>query len=145
MKNYKMNFATNTLTITKEFAQRAMVPNSEESTILLHLQSLCPNLKVTYKTHKPSSTKNPRKGLTFKKMENYIRLYDNASELLVMFSTVKAIADLQPNKYDFVYKWFVTQFPNYREIPELENGKLVAKVIDFIPSATKASDIDLAA
>lgn len=144
MKNYTMNFATNTLTMTKDFAAKAMIPNSEESAILLHLQSICPNLKITYKSHK-TTAKNPRKGLTFAKMEKYIRLYDNAAELLVAFSTVKAIADIQPNKYEFVYKWFVSQFPNYNELPELENGKLVAKVIDFIPSATKTSDIDLAA
>ena len=31
--NYKMNFATNTLTITKDFEKKAMIPNSEESTI----------------------------------------------------------------------------------------------------------------
>lgn len=78
-------------------------------------------------------------------MEKYIRLYENANELLLAFSTVKAIAEVQQNKYEFVYRWFVSQFPNYNELPELENGKLVAKVIDFIPSATKTSDIDLAA
>ena len=61
------------------------------------------------------------------------------------FTLIKAIAEVQPNKYEFVYRWFVSQFPNYNELPELENGKLVAKVIDFIPSATKTSDIDLAA
>lgn len=144
MKNYTMNFATKTLTMTKDFAEKAMIPNSEESNILLHLQNICPNLRITYKTHK-TSAKNPRKGLTFAKMEKYIRLYENANELLLAFSTVKAIAEVQPNKYEFVYRWFVSQFPNYNELPELENGKLVAKVIDFIPSASKASDIDLAA
>lgn len=130
MKNYTMNFSTNTLTITKEFATNAMKPNSDESKILVHLQSICPNMKITYKTHK-TTAKNPRKGLSFAKMENYIRLYDNADELLLTFSKVKAIADIQPNKYNFVYKWFITQFPNYKEFPEFTNGKLVAKIIDF--------------
>lgn len=130
MKNYTMNFSTNTLTITKEFATNAMKPNSDESKILVHLQSICPNIKITYKTHK-TTAKNPRKGLSFAKMENYIRLYDNADELLLTFSKVKAIADIQPNKYNFVYKWFITQFPNYKELPEFTNGKLVAKIIDF--------------
>ena len=130
VKGYKMNFATKTLTMTKEIAEKAMMPNSSESALLLHIQSICPDLKIAYKTHK-TTTKNPRKGLTFEKMEKYIRLYDNADELLLAFSTVKAIGDIQPNKYDYVYKWFVTQFPDYRELPTLVNGKLVAQVIDF--------------
>ena len=144
MKNYTMNFATKTLTMTKDFAEKAMIPNSEESNILLHLQNICPNLRITYKTHK-TSAKNPRKGLTFAKMEKYIRLYENANELLLAFSTVKAIAEVQPNKYEFVYRWFVSQFPNYNELPELVNGKLVATVIDFAPTASDVCELDLAA
>ena len=135
MKNYSMNFATKTFTMTKDFAKRAMIPNSEESAILLHMQSICPNLKITYKSHK-TSAKNPRKGLTFAKMENYIRLFDNADELLLAFSTVKAIADVQANKYDYVYKWFISQFPNYKELPELTNGKLSANIISFPTTST---------
>lgn len=130
MKNYTMNFATKTLTMTKEFAENALDPSSEESAILLHLQNVCPGLKTTYKTHK-TTTKNPRKGLTFANMEKYILLHDNANELLLAFSTVKAIGDIQANKYDYVYKWFITQFPNYQELPEFVNGKLVSKVVDF--------------
>lgn len=135
MKNYTMNFSTKTLTMTKEFATNAMIPNSEESLLLLHLQSICPNLNLAYKSNK-TTAKNPRKGLTFEKMEKYIRLYDNANELLVAFSTVKAIGDVMPNKYEYVYKWFVSQFPNYKEMPELVNGKLVAEVISFPKVAT---------
>ena len=135
MKNYTMNFATKTLTVTKDFATKAMLPNSEESSLLLHLQNICPDLKITYKSHK-TTAKNPRKGLTFEKMEKYIRLYDNSDELLLAFSTVKAIGDLQPNKYEYVYKWFISQVPNYTDLPEFKNGKLVASVIDFPATST---------
>lgn len=130
MKNYTMNFATKTFTMTKDFAEKAMIQNSEESLILQQAQAVCPNLKIAYKTHK-STARNPRKGLTFAKMEKYIRLYENANELLLEFSTIKAVADIQPNKYEYVYKWFVTQFPNYNELPDLTNGKLIANVIKF--------------
>ena len=135
MKNYTMNFSTKTLTMSKAFATNAMIPNSEESLLLLHLQSICPNLRLAYKSQK-NTVKNPRKGLTFEKMEKYIRLHDNANELLVTFSTVKALGDAMPNKYEYVYKWFISQFPNYKEIPELVNGKIVAEVISFPKVAT---------
>lgn len=135
MKDYKMNFNTRTLTITKEFAKKAMIPGTEESEILKHLQSICPGLNISYKTRKPSITPNPRKGLTFAKMERYIRLHDNASELLVAFSTVKAIGDTLSNKYNYVYNWFMTQFPDYGDIPEIKNGKIVANIVSYIPVA----------
>lgn len=135
MAYYKMNFATKTITISKEFAQKAQDPNSEESNILLHLQSICPGLKIAYLTH-CGGFRNPRKGLTFDKMERYIRLHDNAPELLYNFSVVKSIAELQANKYEYVYRWFMEQFPNYGNIPEIKNGKLITNVIEYIPTLT---------
>lgn len=128
MKGCKMNFATKTLTITKDFSDKAMIINSYEHSILLHCQSICPDLRIAYKTH-CTKTRNPKKGLTFNKMERYIRLFDNADELIIAFSKVKAIADFQPNKYDFVYKWFMKQFPNYKNVPSFENGELKVESI----------------
>ena len=127
--NYKMNFATNVLTITKDFEKKAMIPNSEESTLLLHLQKLRPNLRIAYKTS--NSNNRNTKGLTYEKMEKYIRLHENANELLITFSTIKEVGRTQNNAYNFVYKWFMTQFPDYGEVPEIKNGKLVAEMVDY--------------
>ena len=127
--NYKMNFATNTLTITKDFEKKAMIPNSEESTLLLHLQSLRPNLKIAYKMNRTNNRNT--KGLTYTKMEKYIRLHENANDLLIAFSTIKEVGRTQNNAYNFVYNWFMTQFPDYGEMPEIKNGKLIAEMIDY--------------
>ena len=131
MKNYKMNFATRTLTITKEFAAGAMIPNSDEAMLLEHFQKIMPDLKVKYLTHKPSATPNRSKGLTYKKMENYINLYENSEELLERFRIVKALSKIQTNPYLYVFNWFVNQFPNYKEMPDFSNGKLYATLIDI--------------
>ena len=82
MTNYKMNFATNTLTISKEFANKAIsCPNSRESQIMEQCRSLCTDLKIAYFTRRASSCK-PYGGMTYTKMENYIKLYEIAGELL---------------------------------------------------------------
>ena len=67
--------------------------------------------------------------MTYTKMENYIKLYENADELLERFSVVKEVAKIQKSKLGFVYNWFITQFPNYDEMPEIRNGKLYAQVV----------------
>ena len=91
MSNYKMNFATKTLTITKAFAEMAMRPNTAEANLLAQMNTLLPDLKISYKTHigKP----HPYKGLTNKRMESYIKLHENADELMETFEAVKAIVD----------------------------------------------------
>lgn len=140
--NYKMNFATTTLTITKEFEKNAMIPNSEESVLLLHLRSLCPNLKIAYKTSNSNNKKT--KGLNYPKMERYIRLHENANELLVTFSTIKELGRTQSNPYNFVYNWFMTQFPDYGSIPEMKDGKLIAEVLDYESFIEKANEVKVA-
>ena len=129
MTNYRMNFATKTLTISKEFARKAIsCPNSEENRIMEQCRSLCPDLKIAYFTRRASSCK-PYGGLTYTKMENYIKLYENAGELLKMFALVKEVAKIQKSKMKFVCDWFIKQFPNYEEMPEIRNGKLYTPVV----------------
>ena len=61
--------------------------------------------------------------MTYAKMERYIRLYENADELLQMFDFVRELAQIQGNPFAFVYRWFVQQFPNYKEVPSIINGR----------------------
>ncbi len=134
MKDYRMNFATRTLTISKAFAGKAVsCPNSKEGQIMEQCRSLCPDLKIAYFSRKASNSK-PYGGITYTKMENYIKLYENSDELLEMFKLVKEVAKIQKCKRKFVYNWFVAQFPNYEEMPEIRNGKLYTPVIK-IPEA----------
>ena len=88
MTGYKMNFATKTLTITKAFAALAMRPNTAEANLLAEMKALFPDLKLSYRTHY-SGKPHPYKGLTYKKMETYISLHENAAELMEAFETVK--------------------------------------------------------
>ena len=118
--NYRIDFTTMTLTMTAEFADRAYDPNTEEYEILTRLQRDFPRLRIVRKTHRSPKTANPAKGLTFERMEKYIRLHENADELIDLFQKVKDTG----RGYQYVKAWFVKQFPHYKEVPEFKNGKL---------------------
>jgi hypothetical protein len=124
MKNYTFDFASKTLTITKEFAQNAIDPTSNEYSIMTRFQHDFPDMRIARNTHRSPKKANPTKGLTYVHMERYINVYENASELLEVFQKVKELSASQTNGYLYVKNWFVQQFPNYKEIPAFKNGKL---------------------
>ena len=123
MKEYKMNFATKTLTVTKAFAEAALIANSEASKIIANCHALCPNLRIAYRTHKSSKTSNPAKGMTYDRMECYISAFADGAEALAEFEKVKEFSLSQSNRYKYVHDWFVKRFPNYKELPTIINGK----------------------
>ena len=72
MKGFKMDWNKQTVTITKAFAEEALIENSPASQVLKQLQAVCPNLKIVARTHKISKSRKEAKGLTYEKMERYI-------------------------------------------------------------------------
>ena len=118
--NYRVDFTKMTLTMTADFADNAYDPTTEEYKILTRLKKDFPNLRIVRKTHRSPKTTNPAKGLTYERMEKYIRLHENADELLDLFQKVQSAG----RGYPYVKAWFVKQFPNYNDIPSFINGKL---------------------
>jgi len=116
MKDYKIDFTTMTLTMSKAFAEEAYSPSSEAYKTIKRLQKDFPNLTVAKRTHRSPNKANPNKGITYKNMERYIRLFSNADELLEAFERVKAQASVQKGSYLIVRNWFDEQFPNYGKI-----------------------------
>ena len=104
-------------------------------------------LKFAYYTNRKTSTRksNSTKGLTYTKMENYIRLYENRDELLNMFYKVRSLSQIQSSPYHFVCNWFFSQFPDYDCIPEFVNGKLYADVYSIPEAKDNGSKISVAA
>ena len=52
MNNYRFDFSTKTLYITKDFADKANNPISKEYELLLKFQKDFPQMKVEHRTHK---------------------------------------------------------------------------------------------
>ena len=123
MKNYKMDFETKTLIVTREFAKGLEKMASKECKIYMHFKGLVPDLKIAYRTH-ITNKPNHNKGLTYKKMERFIKTYSNSDELLDEFNKVVEYAGFMNNSYAIVNKWFRMQFPDYGKMPTFVNGEL---------------------
>ena len=135
--NYRVDFTKMTLTMTADFADNAYDPTTKEYEILTRLKKDFPNLRIVRKTHRSPKTANPAKGLTYERMEKYIRLHENADELLDLFQKVQSAG----RGYPYVKAWFVNQFPNYNDIPNFVNGKL--RIVEPVeaPNAEKNEEL----
>lgn len=140
MKNYKMDFETKTLIVTREFAKGLEKMASKECKIYMHFKGLVPDLKIAYRTH-ITNKPNHNKGLTYKKMERFIKTYSNSDELLDEFNKVVEYAGFMNNSYAIVNKWFRMQFPDYGKMPTFVNGELY---ITPIPSETVTNEDSVA-
>ena len=135
-RNYDFNFKTMTLTITKAFEEAMKDPFSTEYKILKQFKKDYPMVQVVEK-----KTSHKGKGLTYENMKNYILSYSNSDEILPMFYKAIDLSVVQANKYGFVKKWFLNQFPNYKEMPDFdENGEIY--VIPFMPKAEAIMEIN---
>ena len=135
MKAYSFAFDTRTLTITKDFAEKANNPKSEECQIIKAFQADFPTMKIKQRTHKTPAkyhtaegevlTRNKHKGLTYEYMERFIDALPRAEEYRAQYDFIKANAI---NPYDLASKWFVAQFPFFRTNPLFylnDNSKIV--------------------
>lgn len=137
MKEYKINFTANTITISKSFALAASDPTSAECEKLSKLQAAYPGMRIVHKTHRSPSKANVNKGLTYDRMEGYINLHKNAAELLITFKAVKEIAAKQKNPYLFTKDWFMKQFPDYGKLPNISSNGKILYIHPVDPPATE--------
>lgn len=129
MMNYKIDFVNNTLTMSKSFEDALNNPASEEYKLWKQLRADFPGLSIIRKTRRAPKKARPTKNLTYKHMEQYMSVFQNADELLAQFDAVKRCSLGQSNPYMYVLDWFKKQFPKYKELPDFGNN--APKVIDL--------------
>ena len=112
MKNYEINFAANTITITKKFAQEASQIGTEAFKTMMELRQL----GMTIITKTPAKKKNT--SLTYAKMERYISLLEDAEKYQAEFKAVCAESQAMKVHYVYVSNWFKQTFPSYGKLPE---------------------------
>ena len=112
MKNYSINFATNTITLTQKFAKEASQIGTEAFKTMMELRQL----GMTIITKEPVQKKNTN--LTYKKMEKYISLLEDAEKYQAEFKAVCAESLAMKVPYVYVQNWFKKTFPNYGKLPE---------------------------
>ena len=128
MNAYKMDFASKTLTITKDFADAAANPASKEYKLIRQFQKDFPDLSIIRKTHKTPSVYRTKQGeifrcnqfknLTYSNMERFINALPQRDKIMAAYTFVKDHAAVpQSSRYAAVRRWFMAQFPLIRTDP----------------------------
>ncbi len=138
---YKLDLATQTLTLTSAFADATNDPTSDEYKLVRTLLADFPQLSIVKKTHTSpkyyknkdgSKTKNNQfKNLTYENIEAFMAELPNSEKYLKEYNRIKASAKVMSNSaYAVVRKWFAEQFPLYKSNPlfYLDNPP---EIIDF--------------
>ena len=118
VKGYKINFATQTLTMNYKFAEESMKFGTKEYNLLKKVKADFPNLKIVTKAGRKITTPRKTKRLSYNNMEKYIRTFENSEELLAMFNLARDRSATAKSPYKFVCDWFLMQFPNYNSFGE---------------------------
>lgn len=128
MNAYKLDFVSNVITITADFAKAMNNPESEEYKTIARIRRDFPEMEIVRKTHKTPSkyhTKdgktfncNQFKNLTYENMETFMMGLPKGEEYMNEYLFLRNHAsDIQTNGYTLVRRWFVKQFPDYQKNP----------------------------
>lgn len=113
---YKIDFTTNTMTITRSFERAANRPGSEEYELLKKIRADFPAMTIVHKTCVGRLSRY--RGLTYEAMECYIMASGNTA-LLAEFQQVKQCAAISSNAYCVVRSWFLAHFTDFQEYMRL--------------------------
>lgn len=139
--SYRINFAANTLTMSKAFEEAAHDPFSEEYRILQRIRSDFPGIVISRKTRRPSKRARPNKNMSYDNMLKYMSVYENADALLAKFELVRRQSQKAASPYSYVLAWFNKQFPNHKDILERskETERMLplpaVKIVELLPAS----------
>ena len=133
MKNYEINFTTNTITITQKFAKEASQIGTDAFKTMMDLRQLGMTIVTKAPVHKKTSS------LTYKQMERYIALLEDAEKYQAEFKTVCAESLAMKAPYAYVSNWFKKTFPNYGKQPQRnEKMKIINTPANYEAEAISA-------
>ena len=112
---YTVDFANNTITLTKAFAQRAKNPSTAEFRELAKLHKNLTDFTITMRTAVITADKETHGGLTIEWMTDYIKNYKD-EVAVAEFEEVKKFYKKMPGYYGKVKAWFLNKYPNYQDV-----------------------------
>ena len=125
IKGYEIDFTTNTLYMNFKFAEASTEYGTPEYKLLQNIRKDLPSIKIEKRAGRNAKTCNANKRLTYANMESYIKIQDNADELMAAYMIAREESKSQNSPYAFVRNWFVNQFPNYKECKILKDDKII--------------------
>ena len=127
MKGYKINYASNVITVTKKFVEDAGIINSAAFNEMKELRTMGMLIQI-----KESKTHRTPK-ITYRQMLRYIECVENSAYYMARFEAVRAEAQTKRNTYHRVLKWFIQTFPNFYDMPEFNaDNEIIVPPCDYL-------------
>lgn len=120
-KGYKIDWTKRVVTMTKKFADEA----NEYGTVAYQTVNGFRKDGFQLAVKKAEKRKACPTRLTFRQMEQYLSCLTNADEHIAGLHAMMGVAKAQKNNYEPVRKWFLQNYPNFREIPKLNGDFLI--------------------
>lgn len=117
MKEFSIDFVTDTITLTKKFYEMAKNYGSFENELLKGLKEEYPSMKIEIRRVQTSSKrKNPNKGLTIAYMRKFVRImdFDNLANFKAVEMEAAELSMNNAEKYIYIKDWFLENYPNYK-------------------------------
>ena len=119
------DFDTNTLYLSNAFAKNSNTYGTNEYHLLNQILGQYPGVSMEIIKHKH------RDVLTYKLMEDYIRIMPNAVANITEYKNIKLQSHAYRSEYKFVAAWFEKKFPNYGKLLiKDENGNLTWSALE---------------
>ena len=132
-RDYKVDFVTNTITISKRFRELASQRDTDEYVKMKNLKEDFPSMSIHMRISKRKG--KPSTKVTYRKMMDYFECLPESETIIKQFEIVhKASKNCQG-----VLNWFNESFPEYGKIPRFDSqGNLLygSNVIPFVLETT---------
>lgn len=144
-EGYKILFNENTVIMNHKFAAAAAKYGTPENMLMKSIRADFPGMSEVIVSGREQRSAKTNHRLTYENMEQYIRVHENAAELLDVFATVRAASVALASPYKYVCDWFKAQFPNYKKSVVFQDGSLTVqpiaapKVIEYKQKLPNAS------
>ena len=139
-KGYTVNHFNRTITLTRNFSNKASIPGTEEYRIFLSLRRDNPEYEVIQRTIAKKEGK--RKPPSYKQMIKYITCVENSDFYMARFEAVREEAASKNGSYARILKWFRQTFPNFYDMPEYNgDNEIIVTPADY-PAEETVSDTD---
>lgn len=119
-RNYEINHLNKTVTVSRKFMDAATQMDNTEFDLLTRFSDMGLRILVEGRKRrtKPQTGKFPL--LTYKMMQDYITMLDDAEEMLKEFDAVRKSSKSRTDRTQYVNTWFRNTFPHYDAIPEFD-------------------------
>ena len=123
-QTYAIDHFTKTVVVTPGFLKKA-TQFGDEYNLLQRFEAEGLTVHIKHRVRRKKESSKPVL-LSYREMQTYISMLDDASEMMTLFETLKESAKARPDRLSHVNQWFRKEFPQYDGIPEFDDeGKIV--------------------